>query len=186
MFAATHTAKNSLDGKKGLPKWDTKNLFGYLAKAIVILLINFSYSIAGFIILGFSFGSGLLRIIENFGNTVAMSDAIIQAGLVSIIGVFFLFLGALFAQIAVMFYLKSGKIADAFALRKVAKKVFTAKYAVSMVFSIAYFILATLIASSSSIVTFGFGALILSPGIIFFLYQNTMFEVIAETFKEIA
>src|SRR3990167_8127231 len=81
---AAHTAKNALDGKKALPKWDTKNLLEYFAKAIVILLINFSYSIAGFIILGYSFGSGLLKVIENFGDTIAMSDAIIQAGLVSI------------------------------------------------------------------------------------------------------
>ncbi len=181
---AAHTAKNSLDGKKGLPTWGANSLVEYLVRAIIIILINFSYGITGFIILGFSFGSAFMNVLQNWGNTAAMSNAIINAGLVSLIGVFFLLLGGLFAQIAVMNFLKSGKIADAFALKKIAKKVFTVKYFVSVVFSVCYFILLTLFAGSIPIFTFGVGAFVLNPGIMFYLYQNTMFEVMAETFKE--
>ncbi|MBI2597889.1 MAG: DUF4013 domain-containing protein [Candidatus Diapherotrites archaeon] len=180
---AAHAAKNALERKKELPKWNVAMFLDYLIKGILIILIKLIYTIAGVIVLAFSVGSAIVGVLNSGGDTTLLSQTILGAGFVGLIGVLLFVLGALLAPMAIMSYLKSNKFLDAFAVGKIFSKTFSSKFFVSLVVLLAYFFVLFNFVAIIALLTFGIGLLLYPLAFAYFLSVSG-YEIFAETYNE--
>lgn len=112
-----------------------------------------------------------------------MSQTILGAGFVGLIGVLLFVLGALLAPMAIMSYLKSNKFLDAFAVGKIFSKTFSSKFFVSLVVLLAYFFVLFNFVAIIALLTFGIGLLLYPLAFAYFLSVSG-YEIFAETYNE--
>lgn len=172
-------AKATLNGDNKLPKW---NGWGdIIIKTIASIVISFVYSIPALLALILGLGSLILIM---FTNPTAFLASLAGAGVMSaiLVAIILFIIAFLFSPIGIIHYLKTGKFFKAFALGEITKKVFTGKYIVAWLFSIAYFLVLAVVMAILSIVPI-VGALV-GTGIIYFLGNVTSVTVYAEAYKE--
>ncbi len=177
------TAKNSIDRRKTLAEWHGSNLGEFFFGGLRIFLIKLVYGLIGLIIIVIAITTFTLAILSGSLDSVTLSSAIIGSGTIFLVGLALLLLGLLFVPMAIMNYLSTGSLKDAFAIGKVIRKTLSLKFFGALIFVIAYAILLSLIGSIIAVITIGIGTLLL-PGIFLYLYTVCMFEVFAEVFKE--
>lgn len=124
-----------------------------------------------------------MGVISSGADTTQLTNALLSSGLIAIVGLVFLAVGALMVPMAIMHYLNSHKFTSAFALGTVLRKTLSVKYLVSVVVMIAYFIVLSIIGGIIAGITFGLGAF-LFMGIFSYIFTVTAYEVFADTYKE--
>lgn len=133
--------------------------------------------------MAFSVGSAIVGVLNSGGDTTLLSQTILGAGFVGLIGVLLFVLGALLAPMAIMSYLKSNKFLDAFAVGKIFSKTFSSKFFVSLVVLLAYFFVLFNFVAIIALLTFGIGLLLYPLAFAYFLSVSG-YEIFAETYNE--
>lgn len=187
------TAEDVLNKKNKLRDWKIADLGEYIIKIIMMVIIQIAYLIIPGIVIVIGFGGAILTalpaLMANPNDFNAVLNSLLVGGPIILIGLILFLIAAFLLPIAIMKWLKKGKLGDAFALGKVVKNALTLDYIVSLIVIIVYaVILAIVVGIIGGILSLipVLGALlvmILGGGMLFAL-TTTQYTILAQVVKD--
>ncbi|HZX34542.1 MAG TPA: DUF4013 domain-containing protein [archaeon] len=189
---AVGAARSVLKGKDALPKWDPENAAQYIKDLVIATVIFFIYLIPALIINVVAGGVAIGGIYSGFisGRVVEATLAVLAGGLIALVALLFGVAGILLAAMAIMFYVKTGSITEAFNFVAILKKVPTPAYTGAVLAMIVYSVIITIIATiiSGIVAIVPIVGWVVAPflfmGIVFFILETTAQLLVAQVFKE--
>lgn len=145
---ALETAKKTLHKVRGLPSWKN-NIMGIIVKTIVAIVIGVVYMIPAMVLFVIGGAAAVLAILGSIGTTADMTAAmttLLTGGVFLTAGVVLAAIGAIFCSIGTIRYVKHNRIASAFSVAKILKKILTATYWISLVVLLVYAVILAVIA----------------------------------------
>lgn len=173
------SAEKTINGKKGLAAWS--DLGEIVVKTVFALIIGFVYLIPAIIVFLLGIGAAALNLVSGFSPDKIFS-AIATAGPLVLIALVLAIAASYLTPMALMLFLKSGKIGSAFDFGGVFKKAFTGKFLAAWLVSVILSVILGFISASLSWV-FVLGWII--TGFLAYVIQVSVFTIYAETFKEL-
>ena len=171
-------AQNSLNKNKSLPAWGLTNIGDQIIKSIMVLVIHIIYGIPGGILLAVALGAAIVTLLSS-GDFIS---AFAAGGLIGILGILLLLVGAILASMGVIFYAKEGNFGAAFKFGAILKKVLTGKYIISLVVVIAWAIVLGIVAVILAIIPI-IGSLV-GAGLLGYALTVTAYTIFSEVFNE--
>ena len=200
MFISGYGAKTAEDvmGKKNkLRAWKLEDAVEYIIKTIMMIVIQIIYMIVPMVIIAVGFGSALMAalpvIMSNPNDITAITNAILPSlmvgGPIIIIGAILLLIAAFLLPMAIMKWLKKGKLGAAFSLGSVIKNALTMDYVISLIVLWVYAIILMIIAGIiNTVLAFipvvGWILGMVVMGGVAFALTTTNFTVLAQVVKD--
>ena len=191
------TAEDVMSKKTKLRAWAVGDVMDYIIKLIMMIIIQIVYMIVPAVIIAVGFGSAimaaLLTIIANPSDATAIMNAILPSimigGPIIFIGGIILLVAAFLLPMAIMKWLKKGKLSAAFAIGSIVKNALTMDYIVSLIVIFVYAIVLSLVAGIISgilamIPVLGWILSAIIMGGVLFALTTTQYSILAQVVKE--
>lgn len=148
------TAEDVMGKKNKLRAWKVADLGEYIIKLIMMIIIQIAYMIIPGIIIAIGFGSALMAalptIMANPGDLNAIANSILPSlmvgGPIILVGGILLLIAAFLLPMAIMKWLKKGKIGAAFGLGSILKNALTLDYIVALIVIFVYAMILVMVA----------------------------------------
>ena len=190
-FFGVENAKRVLNKNASLPSWNADVIFSNIVPALKMLVVGIVYLIPGLVVAGI----GLVPIIGGIiagitsGDTSTLLAGLAAGGIIALVGVLLMLIGAVLSSMGTYMTLKTGSIGAGFNIGAILKKVFTATYWISL---IVYFIYVIVIGIAAGIISgillvipvLGFFLGLLVSGLAMYLTSITCTTIIAGIFNE--
>jgi len=189
-------AEDTMNKKNGMRDWAFSDLVDYLIKAILSMVISIVYFIIPIVVFGVGIGNSIVSILPTLAqdpnNTTAIMNQLMGSlalgAPILIIGVILMLIAAFLLPMAVMKWLKAGKLGAGFGLGKVVKNALTVDYILALIVAIIYGIIVMVVvgiigAIIALIPIVGFIIMLLINGIAGFAVSVTTYTMIAQTVK---
>lgn len=185
---AIKVAEDTIKGKKALRGFAVKDIVEYLIKILMAAVISIVYMIIPMIIVGIGVGAGFASLIGEIADPSAMGDAFFKAitlgGPLLLIGGLLGLVATILQPMAMMNWLKAGKIGAAFKIGEVVKKALTAQYLITLVVIVVYaMVLAFVTGLIGGLLAITVIVPLILVGLVSFVMQVTVMTMYAEASK---
>lgn len=185
---ALKVAEDTIKGKKALRSFAVDDIVEYIIKVIMAFVISLVYMIIPTIILGIGIGAGVTALIGGMTDPNAAGEAIAATlalgGPFILIGVLLMIIASFLLPMAMMKWLKAGKIGAAFKVGEVVKSALTLKYIITLVVIVIYAaIVGTIAGILSTLLAITVILPILIMGLVSFIMSVTTMTMCAEASK---
>ncbi|MFA5763792.1 MAG: DUF4013 domain-containing protein [archaeon] len=192
---ALKIAQETIKGKNSLIPFAIGDIVEYILNFIKAIVIGIVYMIVPLIVMGIGIGSAAAGILSNasaLSNPDVALELVMQnlavGGPIILIGALLALIAALILPMAMMKWLKAGKVMAAFAVVDVIKNALTADYIIAIVVAVIYSMILTIVlgiiaAVLGLIPVIGFVLVMLVMGLASFATQVTTMSMVAQTVK---
>ncbi len=191
------TAEDVMSKKNKLRAWAIDDVMDYIIKLIMMIIIQIVYMIIPAIIIAIGIGSAVMTalptILTNPSDMTAIMNSILPSimigGPIILVGGILLLIAVFLLPMAIMKWLKKGKIGAAFAIGSVVKNALTMDYIISLIVIFVYAIVLSLVAGIISVILAMIPVLgwilsaIITGGVLFAL-TTTQYSILAQVVKE--
>jgi len=191
------TAEDVMSKKTKLRAWAVGDVMDYIIKLIMMIIIQIVYMIVPAVIIAVGFGSAIMAalptIMANPNDLTAIMNSILPSlmvgGPIIIIGGILLLVAAFLLPIAIMKWLKKGKLGAAFAIGSVVKNALTMDYIVSLIVLFVYAIVLSIVAGIIGgilglVPVVGWILTAIVMGGVLFALTTTQYSILAQVVKD--
>ena len=186
-------AEDTIKKKNALRKWAIDDVIDYIVKAIMAIIISVVYMIIPLILIGFGIGGAVMAALASLTTDptqigVTVMNSLAAGAPLIILGALLAIIATLLLPMAMMKWLKAGKLGAAFNIITVIKNALTKDYIITLIVIFIYAIVLALIIGVISIIlafipVIGWILVMLLSGLMSFAIGVTAYTALAQTVK---